>query len=64
MRWHMFVASEELAPFIATDQGVGVRYDSGSLEPLPIYFAHKHVCAYVTATDPRVNVLKNNTSFI
>jgi hypothetical protein len=48
----MFLASKELAPFIATDQEVSVRDDSGPVEPLPIHFAHKHACAYVTTTNP------------
>jgi hypothetical protein len=48
----MFLVSKELAPFIATDHEVGVKYDSGPVEPLPICFSHKHACAYVTTTNP------------
>jgi hypothetical protein len=60
----MFLESVELTPFATADQGVGVRYDSEPIELLPICFTHKHVGACVTVTDPRVNVLKNNTSFV
>jgi hypothetical protein len=60
----MFLASKELAAFMTVDQGVSIRYDSGPVEPLPICFAHKREYACMTAANPRVNVLKNNTSFV
>jgi hypothetical protein len=31
---------------------VGIRYGSGPVEPLPIRFAHKDVCACVTTANP------------
>jgi hypothetical protein len=39
MGWYMFLASEELASFIVTDQGVGIRYNSGPIKSLHIGFA-------------------------
>jgi hypothetical protein len=53
----MFLTGEELAPLRATNQGVGVKYGSGPVEPLPICFAHKHVYASMTAANPHMNVL-------
>jgi hypothetical protein len=48
----MFLASEELTLFIVTNQGVGVRYSSGPIELLPVHFAHKRACAFMTAANP------------
>jgi hypothetical protein len=53
MRRHMFLVSKELTPFTVTDQGVSVRDGSGPVEPLPIPFDHKHMCAYATAEIPK-----------
>jgi hypothetical protein len=53
----MFLVDEELPPLTTTNQGVGVRYDSGLVESLPVCFAHKRACACVVAANPRMNVL-------
>jgi hypothetical protein len=54
----MFLASKRLASYRKMDKGVGIGDGSGPTEPLPIFFA----C--MTAIVPRVNVLKNNASFV
>jgi hypothetical protein len=58
LRQHMFLASKRLASYRKMDKGVGIGDGSGPTEPLPIFFA------YMTAIVPRVNVLKNNASFV
>jgi hypothetical protein len=43
MRWHMLPTSKKLALFTTVDQRVGIRYDSGPVEPMPVWFAYKRV---------------------
>jgi hypothetical protein len=49
-RWHMFLASEELASLTMMNQAFGIRYGGGPVEPLP-------VCPARTAANPCMNVL-------
>jgi hypothetical protein len=64
MRRHVFLVSKKLTTFTSTDQGVGVRHNSGPKEPLSICLTHERSSTCVTAINPRVDILQYSASFI